>query len=109
MMRIPLDQATPGMVLAKPVTNPTGLPILPAGTELDADLIRRLDKLNQYAVYVEGGAAVENHQTLAELEEALNQRFQKVADDPTQVMIREAVRRLLHASRADATMTGDPT
>jgi hypothetical protein len=42
------------------------------------------------------GAAVK---TLAELERDLDGRFRKVAADPTQCRIREAVRRRLRASR----------
>lgn len=97
MKRVPLDGAEPGMVLAKPVINQTGVTVLPAGTELDQDLLKRLDRMNLTAVYVEGTASATGARSPAELEQEMAQRFRKVAGDPTQVMIREAVRRHLHA------------
>lgn len=102
MKRVPLDEAEPGMVLAKPVTNQTGVTVLPAGTELDQELLKRLDRMNLSAVYVEGAASAAGGKSQAELEQDLNQRFRKVAGDPTQAMIREAVRRHLHAVHAAA-------
>ncbi len=109
MKRVPLDEAEPGMVLAKPVTNQTGVTVLPAGTELDQDLLKRLDRMRLTAVYVEGAAGAKSP---AESEQDLNQRFRLVAGDPTQVMIREAVRRHLHtvqqAAQAEAAAAGGP-
>ncbi|MFM8541162.1 MAG: hypothetical protein ACKOBZ_06780 [Nitrospira sp.] len=102
MKRVPLDAAEPGMVLAKPVTNQTGVTVLPAGTELDQDLLKRLDRMNLNAVYVEGVASAAGDKSPAEVEQEMERRFRKVAGDPTQVMIREAVRRHLHAVRQAA-------
>lgn len=102
MKRVPLDEAEPGMVLAKPVTNQTGVTVLPAGTELDQELLKRLDRMNLTAVYVEGAASAAEAKSPADLEQDLNQRFRKVAGDPTQVMIREAVRRHVQAAQQAA-------
>ncbi len=101
MKRTTLEDATPGMVLAKPVTNATGMTILPIGTVLDKDLIARLDRMNIGAVYIEG-AASGTEQTLDEQEHALEARFAKVGDDPVQQTIREAIRRHVRALYAAA-------
>ncbi len=106
MKRVPLDEAEPGMVLAKPVTNQTGMTVLPAGTELDQDLLKRLDRMNLTAVYVEGVAGAAGAKSPADLEQDLNRRFRKVTGDPTQVMIREAVRRHVQAAQAEAAAGG---
>ena len=106
MKRVPLDEAEPGMVLAKPVTNQTGVTVLPVGTELDQDLLKRLDRMNLTAVYVEGNAGAAGTKSPADLEQDLNRRFRKVGDDPTQVMIREAVRRHVQAAQAEAAAGG---
>ncbi len=102
MKRVPLDEAEPGMVLAKPVTNQTGVTVLPAGTELDRELLKRLDRMNLTAVYVEGDAGAAGAKSPADVEQDLTRRFRKVAGDPTQAMIREAVRRHVQAARQAA-------
>lgn len=100
MKRIPLDQATPGMTLAKPVTNATGLTVLAAGTALDQDLIGRLERMNLTAIYVEGSADAQGGLSLAEQEQRLTRRFRQVADDPVQQLIHDAVRHHLRATYA---------
>ena len=100
MRRVPIEQATAGLTLAKPVTNTSGLVVLGDGAVLDDALIARLDRMGVCAVYVEGdpagdGAAVK---TQAELERDIDDRFRKVAGDPIQSRIREAVRRRVRFS-----------
>lgn len=99
--RVPIEQVAPGMKLAKPVTNPAGLVLMAAGTELDEALIARLQKMNLSGVHIEGrpldqGDAI---QAAADLERELAERFRKVAGDPVQARIREAVRACLGGSR----------
>lgn len=106
MKRIPLDEAEPGMILAKPVTNQTGVAALPAGTKLDRELLKRLDRMNLPAVYVEGDAGAAGAKSPADVEQDLTRRFRKVAGDPTQVMIREAVRRHVQAAQAEPSAAG---
>jgi len=100
MRRIAVAAAEAGMVLAKPVLNQTGLTVLTAGTELDADLLRRLERMGLDAVYVEGAAEAPAGTSLADREAQLERRFRQVADDPVQQMIREAVRAHLRRSYA---------
>ncbi len=100
MKRIPIEEATPGMHLAKPATNSTGQTILAAGVELDETLIARVRRLGVSAIYVDGGPNEEAHEKpLAELEQELDHRFRKAAGDPLREMIREAIRRHLSAAR----------
>jgi hypothetical protein len=105
MRRVPIEQATAGLTLAKPVANAAGMVVLGEGAVLDDALIVRLDRMGVRAVYVEGdpegdGVAVK---TLAELERELDDRFRKVAGDPIQSRIREAVRRRVRSSHGKET------
>jgi hypothetical protein len=100
MKRVSIDEAAPGMSLAKPATNPAGQTLVGAGTELDEPLIARLRQMGVAMVHVqepsdEGGAQAER---LAQLELELDRRFRRAAGDPVSEMIREAVRRHLHAA-----------
>lgn len=100
MRRIRIEEAAPGMSLAKPATNSTGQTILAAGIELDEALIARIQGLGVSAIYVkedsaEGGSP---EKTLADLEQELDCRFRKAAGDPAREMIREAIRQHLHAT-----------
>lgn len=103
--RIPIDQVKPGTVLAKAVTSAAGLPVLAAGMELTERMIVHLERMGVAAVYVEGppGEDREPVKTLAELDRELDQRFRKVAADPVQVLIRETVRRHVHARHGATT------
>jgi hypothetical protein len=99
MQRVPIENLTPGMTLAKPVANAAGLVVVAEGMVLDESLIARLQRMGTLAVHVAGCSAGADAKTLAELEQELDHRFRKVAADPIQSRIREAVRRHLRASR----------
>jgi len=88
----------PDMVLARPVTNANGLPIVAAGTILNAALIQRLQELGLPSVYIEGEALDSGGKTLAELEVELDHRFRHVAHDPIQQLILETLRTRLRAT-----------
>jgi hypothetical protein len=110
MKRVPIDDAVPGMVLAKAVTNQAGLTIIATGTALDESLIDRLRRMGVPAIYAAGSAAgEESGRTLAELEEDIARRFRKVAGDPLQCRIREAVRRRLLVARGVETAAPERT
>lgn len=92
MKRVVIEELTPGMILAKPVTNNTGLVVLPAGAELDEATLSRLQRLGLASVYIEGEAGDASGKTLAELEAELEHRFRRVITDPIQHQLREAIR-----------------
>lgn len=98
MKRVVIDELLPGMVLAKPVTNTAGLPVLAAGAELDSPMIDRLQQLGLTSVYVEGGAEDSTGKTLAELEAELEHRFRNVLQDPLQALILRQMRAHLRAT-----------
>lgn len=102
MKRVVIEELTAGMVLAKPVTNSTGLVVLPLGAELDESTLARLQRLGLTSVYVEGDAGDASGKTLAELEAELDHRFRRVIDDPLQYQLREAIRLQLRATRGVA-------
>lgn len=92
MKRVVLTELLPGMVLAKPVTNSAGLPVVADGAVLDDVMIERFKKLELASVYVEGEAGAAGGKTLAELEIELDHRFRHVCQDPLQQKIVAALR-----------------
>lgn len=99
--RVRIEEAVPGLKLARPVTSSTGIVVLGAGSELTDGLIARLQKIGTAAVYVEPDpllAPVEA-KTLEQLEQELAHRFRKVGGDPAMQRIRAAVIRQVRASR----------
>ena len=108
MRRVVPHELLPDMVLAKPVTNANGLPIVAAGAILDATLIERLRQMELLSVYVEGDAGDSNGKTLAELEAELDHRFRFVGQDPIQQLILRTLRAHLHATHGVAPVTEKP-
>jgi hypothetical protein len=105
MRRVVLLELLPDMVLARPVTNANGLPIVAAGTILDAAIIERLRQMELASVYVEGDALDSGGKTLAELEAELEHRFRKVAQDPIQQLILRTLRTHVRATHGMASVT----
>lgn len=99
MKRALLEDAKPGMVLAKPVTSLAGQLIVPAGTSLDASLIARLRDLGVTSIHVENRPGEEGDpaKSLAELEQALDHRFRRVEGDADLTRMKETIRRQLRA------------
>ncbi len=99
MKRVPLADVEPGMILAKPVTSLAGQVIVPAGRSLDASLLARLRDMELASVHVENRPGEEGDpvQSLAELEQALDHRFRRVAGDADLTRMKEIIRRQLRA------------
>lgn len=102
MKRVVIYELLPEMVLARPVTNSNGLPVVAAGTVLDAALIERLQQMGLPSVYVEGDALGSSGKTLAELEAELDHRFRRVVHDPLQQLILRTLRAHVRASHGMA-------
>jgi hypothetical protein len=109
MKRVVMMELLPGMVLAKPVTNSSGLPVVPAGAELDEGMIDRLKRLDLASVYVEGEADSAGGKTLAELEAELEHRFRQVAQDSLQQRILSAIREHLRRTHGTPSGEGEPS
>ncbi|MBA2485804.1 MAG: hypothetical protein H0V35_06855 [Nitrospira sp.] len=92
MRRVVMEELTPGMILAKAVTNLAGLVVLASGAELDEATLRRLRRMDLAFVCVEGEAGEAGGKTLAELEAELDHRFRLVCHDPIQRQLQEALR-----------------
>ena len=103
MKRVVVYELLPDMVLARPITNSNGLPIVAAGTILDTTLIERLQQLGLPSVYVEGDALDSGGKTLDELEAELDHRFRHVAHDPIQQLILRTIRTHLRATHGMGT------
>ena len=108
MRRVAPQELLPDMVLAKPVTNANGLPIVAAGAILDATLIDRLRQMDLPSVYVEGDALDSSGKTLAELEAELDHRFRHVAQDPIQQLILRALHTHLRTTHGVVPVTEGP-
>jgi adenine deaminase len=108
MKRVVLPELLPDMVLVRPVTNANGLPIVAAGTILDAAMIERLRQMELTSVYVEGDALDSGGKTLAELEAELEHRFRQVAQDPIQQLILRTLRTHVRATHGMVSVTEPP-
>ncbi|MEP6601318.1 MAG: hypothetical protein ABJB49_05840 [Nitrospirota bacterium] len=95
MKRVPLQEAAPGMVLVKPVTNSAGQIVVAAGMALNEELITHLERLGKAAVYVEGAPDEGAGKSFEEVERELTDRFRKVEGEPQLTRIREAIRQFL--------------
>ena len=108
MKRVVIGELLSGMILAKPVTNANGLPIVAVGTTLDGFMIERLQRLELASVYVEGNPEDSNGKTLTELEAELELRFRKVAQDPVQQIILRTLRTHLRATHSTIPVPEEP-
>ena len=108
MKRVVIEELSPGMILAKPVTNANGLPIVAVGTTLDGFIIERLQRLELASVYVEGNQEDSNGKSLTELEAELELRFRRVAQDPVQQMILRTLRTHLRATHSTIPVQEEP-
>jgi hypothetical protein len=108
MKRVVIEELLPGMILAKPVTNANGLPIVAVGATLDGFMIDRLQRLGLASVYVDGDPGDAGGKTLSELEAELEHRFRHVAQDPVQQMLLRTLRTHLHATHSTTPVTEGP-
>ena len=95
MKRVSLQEAAPGMVLAKSVTNAAGQVVVAAGMVVDERVITHLERMGKAAVYVEGAPDGGASKSFEEVERELAGRFRKVDGEPQLVRIHEAIRQFL--------------
>jgi len=84
MQKIPIDLATPGMKLAKPVANDRGIVLCGPGTELTEEMITRLSNMGAKRITVEGHPVDtgDAEKSLGQQTDELHARFRKVEGDP---------------------------
>lgn len=92
MKKIPISLATPGMKLARPVTNERGIVLCAPGTELTEEMIARLSGMGAKRIAVEGppGDTGDVEKSLDQQIDELHTRFRKVEGDPLMRKIKEA-------------------
>jgi hypothetical protein len=90
MRKIFVEKLEPGMILAKPITGPTGMVMLAKDTELNEKWIERIQDMKIAFVFVDGPPVQEipEEEALADLET----RFALVNDKPFMGIIKKAVR-----------------
>ncbi len=95
MPKIACDKLEPGMKLAKPIINKSGMTLLGEGTELTARWIQNIQDMNVEGVFIEGPSvqAVPLDEALASLE----QRFETVHDKPYMELIKTIVRKQIES------------
>lgn len=104
MKDIPLEDATVGMKLAKPVKNQRGMTLCGAGTELTEDVIARLSKMEVKQITVEGptGDKGEMEKGLSQQIDELNARFRYVEEDPLMAKIKNMLLERLNKKEEEA-------
>jgi hypothetical protein len=90
MPRIALNKLQPGMKLAKPVTNSSGLVMLAEDTELTRSLIDKISDLDIGGVYIQGMTQPDIPKE--EMIAGLDQRFKNVENEPYMDLIKQALK-----------------
>ena len=93
MKRVPLQEAAPGMVLAKSVTNAAGHVVVAAGMVVDERVLAYLNRMGKEAVYVERAPGGSTDKSLEDWERELAARFRKVEGEPQLSRIRAGILR----------------
>lgn len=109
MQKVPIDLVKPGMVLAKPILNDSGMALCAEGTELTASIIERLIKINITHVTLRGNPVdlgIEIKSKEQKVKE-LHARFEKVKDDPLMDRIKTSIEKAILSQEEEET-AGDP-
>ncbi len=108
MQKVPIDLVKPGMVLAKPILNDSGMALCAEGTELTASIIERLIKMNITHVTLRGNPVdlgIEIKSKEQKVKE-LHARFEKVKDDPLMDRIKASIEKAILSQEEET--AGDP-
>ena len=88
MQKVPLELVQPGMILAKTITNDTGMALCGEGTELTDVIIERLRRMNVTHVTLKGHPVdMGDTKSIGQKIEELRARFIRVQGDPLMDMI----------------------
>jgi hypothetical protein len=104
MQRIALTLASPGMKLAKPVTNKRGMPLCGAGTELTEAILARLSDVGVEQITVEGHPVDTgpDEKTVSQQIDELHARFKQVESDPLMMKIKNLLLKRLQERSEEA-------
>jgi len=110
MQRIKLEQAAPGMILAKRVENERGMALCKEGTELTDSILLRFENAGIASISVEGRpVVVEGEKPFEEMLNEVERRFAKTVSDPVMAGIREMVVRNLRNRYGEDEGSAPPT
>lgn len=101
MIKVPLDQAEPGMILAQNITRGDGVLLAPKGAEVTDSLINFMKRLNYESVAVEIGGleSPEDKEKRIKKEAAeIEMRFSKVKSEVLQTGLKQALLARLHGN-----------
>jgi hypothetical protein len=90
MRRIGTDNLQAGMVVAKPITNDSGMVMLSEGTALTESLIKRLGKMEVDYIFIEGEAL--DAKSKEELLAGLETRFRKTENEKYMGQIKKVLK-----------------
>lgn len=97
MQKIPLNLASPDMILARDIFrsgSPAGIPICGKGTVLTASLLARLQQLGIQSLYVEGHPVRQEGDLSPEQQlRELDHRFAKTLDNRYNLILRDIYRK----------------
>lgn len=94
MQRISLENAKPGMTVAKPVVNESGVVLIGAGTQLTESALEKLKSLEITSIIVTGRPVDTGvpEKPLEQLWAELDERFSPVAGDKLCQQIKDIIR-----------------
>jgi hypothetical protein len=110
MQKVPITLVKPGMILAKPVINEKGMPLCAEGTELSANLIDRLKKMNVNTLTLKGHPVDlgESEKTTQEKLQDLTERFSRVEGDPIMDKLKDAIASAIASEGSEDTVDERP-
>jgi hypothetical protein len=95
MPKIPVEQLKPGMKLARPLQNSSGMVLMAEGTELTEARISKIENMGVDSVFIDGPSRPARPKE--ELLASLDRRFAKVEGNPNMALIKKAVREHIEA------------
>ncbi len=103
MQKIPLDKAEAGMILAKPIARENGVVLMGEGTELNEQLIERLQNLDIQKVTVKGRPlGGDDEKPVETLYAELEERFSIVSSDKLCTQIKDIIKKDIKRRREEA-------
>jgi hypothetical protein len=90
VQRIPLSELKDGMVVAKAITNESGMVLLSEGTTLTNSLIVRLGRMDLSHIFIEGASS--SDKSKVELLSELDHRFKKTGKEPYMDVIKGVIK-----------------
>jgi len=90
VQRIPLSELKVGMVVARAITNESGMVLLSEGTALTESLIVRLGRMDLSHIFIRGASS--SDKSKAELLSELDHRFKKTEKEPYMHIIKGVIK-----------------